>query len=81
LGLAPAFDAARVRHASAGRRGGLARDSGIAGAPVAFHDAEIYARVHPATDGDLRQGAPTRMRMSERPVQRITLQQELFGTV
>src|SRR6202030_2315462 len=61
LGFAPALVAACVRYAFAGGWSGFAGDSGVAGAPVAVDDPEIYARVDSAIDGDLRQGASARI--------------------
>jgi site-specific recombinase XerD len=51
LGLAPAFVAARVRHALAGRWRGPSRHSGIAGTLFAVHHAAVHTCHDSPTDG------------------------------
>ncbi len=63
LGFAPAFPAARICHASAGRRRGPSRDSGIAGPLFAFHHAAVHARHDSPIDGSFRQSAPARLNL------------------
>src|SRR5258708_20817057 len=70
LGLAPAFLAARICDAFAGGWRGFASDSGAVGAPIAVDDAEIHARLDPATDGNLRQVAPARVSAREGMLER-----------
>ena len=58
----------------------LARDSRIAGAPIAFDNAEIYARFDSSIDGHLRQGPPARMRIAACLKRRILYTKRFWET-